>query len=137
MKRVFADTSFWIARAHSSDVWHGIAKALEEDSNVSEIVTTEEVLTEFLNFLTKNPHLRAIAVRYLNAIFSDPRIRVIPQSHGSFMRGFRLYKNRPDKRYSLTDCISMQTVREFGIKDVLTTDHHFAQEGFTVLMKVS
>jgi uncharacterized protein len=135
MKRVFADTSFLIARAHSSDVWYEIAKELEQDSNISEIVTTEEVLTEFLNFLTKKPYLRGIATRYLNAILSDPRILVIPQSHGSFLQGLHLYQDRPDKLYSLTDCISMETMKDLGIEEALTSDHHFAQEGFTILMK--
>ncbi len=38
-----------------------------------------------------------------------------------------------DKGYSLTDCISMQTMKSFSITEVLTHDKHFAQEGFTVL----
>jgi hypothetical protein len=45
-----------------------------------------------------------------------------------------LYKARPDKGYSLTDCISMHAMRERGISDILTHDDHFRQEGFTVLL---
>jgi len=49
------------------------------------------------------------------------------------MAGLELYKHRPDKEYSLTDCISMQMMRQLGITDVLTQDRHFTQEGFTIL----
>ncbi len=44
--------------------------------------------------------------------------------------GLQLYRDRPDKRYSLTDCISMQTMRREGLTEVLTNDRHFEQEGF-------
>ena len=63
-------------------------------------------------------------------------VRVIPQSRESFLAGLELYVTRPDKGYSLTDCIAMQTMRREGITDVLTNDHHFAQEGFRVLFRV-
>ncbi len=43
-------------------------------------------------------------------------------------------RNRPDKGYSLTDCMSMIACRDLGITDVLTHDRHFAQEGFAVLL---
>jgi len=52
---------------------------------------------------------------------------------GLFLEGLSLYRARPDKAYSLTDCISMQTMRCEGLTDVLTNDHHFTQEGFRIL----
>ena len=51
------------------------------------------------------------------------------------MAGLDLYRARPDKRYSLTDCISMQTMRKEGITEVLTNDRHFEQEGFRALFR--
>lgn len=35
--------------------------------------------------------------------------------------------------YSLTDCRSMLAMRTLAISEVLSNDHHFTQEGFTVL----
>ena len=46
-----------------------------------------------------------------------------------------LYEARPDKGYSLTDCISMQTMRKEGISEALTDDRHFEQEGFRALFR--
>jgi hypothetical protein len=56
-------------------------------------------------------------------------ILVIPQSRASFLAGLQLYRARPDKGHSLTDCISMQTMR--------TDDRHFEQEGFRALFRDS
>ena len=49
-------------------------------------------------------------------------------------RVFAEHKSRPDKAYSLTDCISMETMRHEGISEILTHDAHFTQEGFTILL---
>jgi hypothetical protein len=37
---------------------------------------------------------------------------------------------RPDKEWSLTDCISFVAMNERNITDALTSDHHFEQAGF-------
>jgi predicted nucleic acid-binding protein len=70
-------------------------------------------------------------------ILKNPRVHVMPQSRESFLSGLALYEARPDKNYSLTDCISMQTMRREGITEVLTNDHHFEQEGFHTLFRES
>lgn len=41
---------------------------------------------------------------------------------------------REDKQYSLADCASMCVMDAEGIREVLTHDRHFEQEGYTVLM---
>ena len=69
------------------------------------------------------------------ALLRDPRVIVIPQSRESFMAGLELYRARPDKGYSLTDCISMQTMRSEGMIEALTNDRHFEQEGFRALFR--
>jgi len=48
-----------------------------------------------------------------------------------------LYRNRPDKSYSLTDCISMQIMRRQRLTEVLTSDRHFEQEGFRALFRAA
>lgn len=71
------------------------------------------------------------------AILAKPVIRVIPQSRESFLAGLQLYRARPDKGYSLVDCISMQTMCKEGLTEVLTNDRHFEQEGFRALFRES
>jgi uncharacterized protein len=91
------------------------------------------MLGEFLTAFRHTPRLRRIAARRVHQITADRQIRVLPQSDYFFQAGFALYQARPDKAYSLTDCISMELMRQQGIADILTHDNHFTQEGFIVL----
>ncbi len=58
---------------------------------------------------------------------------VLPQTRADFDAALAFYDSRPDKEYSLTDCRSMVALRDQRISEVLTNDHHFVQEGFTIL----
>ena len=101
----------------------------------SAFVTTDEVLTEVLAFCSSNEGLRKDATRVVRRILSAGTVRVIAQSREGFLDGLVLYEARPDKGYSLTDCISMQTMRREGLIDILTNDRHFEQEGFRALFR--
>ena len=72
----------------------------------------------------------AIAVE---KILQDEDILILLHNHDDFLKALELYKSRLDKGYSLTDCVSMNSMREIGISEVLTNDQHFEQEGFTKL----
>jgi uncharacterized protein len=130
---VFADTFYWIALARPRDSWHSAVLTWAKASSSTYIVTTDEVLTEFLNALASGgPAGRGHATATVDDIRSDPRVNVLPQSRPEFDAALALYKARPDKAYSLTDCRSIVAVRALGISEVLTNDHHFVQEGFTI-----
>ena len=99
------------------------------------IITSEEILTEFLaHFSGQGQLVREGATRYAERILGNPSIIVRPQTHQSILDGFALDKARPEKAYSLTDCIAMEAMRQEGISDTLTHDNHITQEGFTVLL---
>jgi predicted nucleic acid-binding protein len=136
MMAIFADTFYWIALADSSDTAHQRALHLTAERATSPIVTTDEVLTEYLTFFSTAPEaFRRSAAESVEALLTSSAVRVIPQSRESFRAGLRLYLARPDKRYSLVDCISMETMRREGLTDVLTNDRHFEQEGFRALFR--
>ena len=100
------------------------------------LYTVDEVLAEFLTFCsTSGAHLRTRAALTVRQTLHDPQWTVIPQSRTSLLDALTLYESRPDKEYSLTDCISMQTMRREGLTDVLSNDHHFTQEGFRVMFQ--
>jgi len=137
MKRIFVDTVHWIALANPKDQCHEQAMRLEKRLSPFYAVTTDEVLTKFLNRLSRTPELRKAVAEIVQAIHRDPNIRVLPQTRNSFLSGLELYQHRPDKEYSLTDCISMQAMRNEDINDILTADKHFEQEGFNALYLTS
>lgn len=136
MTAVFADTFYWVALTSTDDTAHERAIALSRSLRPSSIVTSDEVLTEYLAFFSSaRPSVRAQAGANVANLIQVPHVRVVPQSRDSFIEGLVLYRARPDKGYSLTDCISMQTMRREGLTDILTNDHHFEQEGFRALFR--
>ena len=50
--------------------------------------------------------------------------------------GLALFEARPDKSWGLTDCTSFVVMQRDGIRDALTSDHHFAQAGFRALLRL-
>jgi predicted nucleic acid-binding protein len=137
VKAVFADTFYWVALTNPDDTRYGDAVALDRTLTDALIVTTDEVLVEFMTFFSSDAQQRVRAAATVRRLLSNPQVRVIPQSRGSFLAGVDLYIQRPDKQYSLTDCISMQTMRQEGITEALTNDRHFEQEGFRALFRDS
>ena len=94
------------------------------------------MLSEYLTFFSgMTPSVRRQAGDNAVALLRNPRVKVMPQSRESFLAGIELYRARPDKGYSLTDCISMITMRREGLTEALTNDRHFEQEGFRALFR--
>lgn len=70
----------------------------------------------------------------MQALLDREDLEVVEQTHADFLAGIELYRARPDKGYSLIDCISMNVMRERALTEVLTHDHNFTQEGFIFLI---
>jgi predicted nucleic acid-binding protein len=136
VKAVFADTFYWAALTSTGDAAHDHAIELSRELKPDRIVTTDEVLSEYLTFFAgARPSVRAQAAKNVTDLMRDFSVLVVPQSRESFLSGLELYRARPDKGYGLVDCISMQTMRREGLTDVLTHDRHFEQEGFHALSR--
>jgi len=99
------------------------------------LVTTETVLIEVLNYFSEfGEEMRRTVVEDVRDIMIDSDVDYIEHSQTAFLDAIDLYEGRPDKGYSLTDCISMLVMKDLGIREVLTHDSHFEQEGFAVLL---
>ncbi|MEP6913897.1 MAG: PIN domain-containing protein [bacterium] len=134
MKLVFADTVYWVALINPNDQWHGPALSAQALLHDVRLVTTDVILLEVLNFFAEHgEEARIRAVSATEAILINPNTEAARHNHENFLEGLALYKARADKGYSLTDCISMNMMRERNITQVLTHDQHFVQEGFTIL----
>lgn len=137
MKTVFADSQYWIAVTNPRDPWREPALQAKRKLGGTTIVTTDEVLGEFLTGMSGGgPALRHKAVQIVRAVLTNPDVRVIPQSRESFLSATDRYAARSDKGYSFTDCAAMNVMDAVGITDILTNDHHFAQEGYVVLFNL-
>ncbi len=136
MTEVFVDTAYFVARTRRSDQWRQAADEAREQLGDVVMVTTDEVLAEFLTAMSKSGQdIRRRAVLTVREALSSGTIRVVPQSHQTLLGGLDRYEARPDKAYSLQDCVSMNVMETEGITEVLTSDRNFEQEGFTILIK--
>jgi predicted nucleic acid-binding protein len=133
-RELFVDTWFLIALTDAEDSHHPNARRLQERYRRTPLVTHDAVLTEFLAFFADaGVRGRRAAVEKVREVLR--RFMVTAADRALFLRALDLYAARPDKEYSLTDCMSMVVMRDRGIEHVLTNDHHFRQEGFTVLFE--
>lgn len=128
---VFADAFFYVAFMNRLDEHHD--EVMEWAQSFSgKIVTTQWILTEVADAFAES-HLRRRIKAGFESIVEDSATRVIEVSPEYFARGMKLYDERPDKEWSLTDCISMVVMADEGLTEVLTKDHHFEQAGFSVV----
>lgn len=102
------------------------------DSSVA-LVTTEFVLIEVANAFCASAW-RGKAIKLIEGLRSLPNLRII-EAHSSLLSdGWRLYCDRLDKEWSLTDCVSIAVMEKEQIKEAFTSDHHFEQAGFVKLL---
>lgn len=132
---VFVDTSYFVALLNRIDGEHDRAVELAAiwDRLATKLCTTDAVLVETLNWFSRSP-LRpqaALAVRALRAAIGWT---IVHASAELIQRGERRYAAHSDKSWSLTDCISMEAATDARAKQIASTDRHFEQAGFEILM---
>ena len=136
MRNVLADADYWIALLNPHDQLHNTALSLSKKLSSFRIVTSEMVLVEVLAGLaSKGPALRIAAVKLVDQLKSNANVTVVPQTSLQFQNALKLYKDRQDKDWSLTDCASVLIMQESGLAEVLSYDKHFAQAGFTPMLR--
>ena len=133
MSRAFLDTAYILAILNPRDALHAKAMALSR-SSYSRLVTTEAVLTEVADALCQPPR-RARAVEAIDDLRAAPDLRCVSVVGTLFARGLDLYRERQDKDWSLTDCISFVVMKDERIDEALTVDVHFVQAGFRALLR--
>ncbi len=77
MRRVFADTAYWIALTNRKDQLHGRALAVSRSLGTVALITTDEVLTEFLaHFSGHGTALRELAAQTVEDLLADLTIEI-------------------------------------------------------------
>jgi predicted nucleic acid-binding protein len=136
MTDVFLDTGYVLALVNQRDEHHQKAQELAGQiiSEEVPVVTTQAVLTEIGNALA-HPQNRPRAISNIEELRTSPDATVVPSLDDLFQRGLALYKEREDKSWGLTDCISFVVMREQGIRDALAHDEDFEQAGCNALLR--
>lgn len=135
-REVFLDTAYAVALVAQTDRFHQAAVefAIRLTSEQTQVITTSAVVTEIGNSLSGQRY-RASAVQLLDLIDNDPTITILNVTEAIHRQARNLYRNRMDKEWGLTDCISFVTMQERQMTEALTSDVHFEQAGFRALLR--
>ena len=136
MAVVFADAGYFIASLDERDELHARAEAVAGQLTPLEIVTTEMVLVEVLNYYSgSGEHQKELAVQMTLNLARNPNVEIIPQTTAQFRAALERYQSRADQTWSLTDCASFMAMEERRITEALAHDHDFEQAGFVALLR--
>ncbi|MFN0012840.1 MAG: type II toxin-antitoxin system VapC family toxin [Phycisphaerales bacterium] len=134
MNRAFVDTAGLIALTNADDQHFETALGVQADLTAAgaRLWTNEWVLAEFLAGTRAKARRRALGA--VDALRASPRWTVVCASTSDFAEALSLFRLRPDKHWSLVDCISINLCKRQRITHVFTSDHHFRQAGFRILL---
>ena len=133
MRTVFADSFYFFALNNDRDPMH--TKAVDFTRTYSgRMWTTFWVITELIDGFCR-PANRQSFLMTVQALRQNGSVTIEPWKDETFDAGIQFFASRPDKEWSLTDCISFVVMQREGIAEALTGDHHFEQAGFIALLK--
>lgn len=138
MPAIFVDTAGWGHLVDPTQEFHGQAAGLYREARRlgSRFVTTNYILAELVALLTSPVRVpRAKIIGFISGLKSSPYVDIIHIDAMLDSQAWQLLVERPDKDWSLVDCASFVVMRQAGLVEALTTDHHFEQAGFVRLLK--
>jgi hypothetical protein len=138
MPDIFADTAGWGHLVDASQAYHTRAATLYRQARQQgrKLITTNYILTELVALLLsplRIPRPRLIA--FIEGLKASPHVDIVHMDLALDAQAWQLFTERPDKEWSLVDCASFVVMRQRGMLDAFTTDHHFEQAGFVCLLK--
>jgi predicted nucleic acid-binding protein len=134
----FVDTSGWAAWADRNQLFHAQALAAfgEVWNQGGRLLTTPYILAELTALLTRPLRIpKRQQIQLLDDLRSDPSVEIVPVDAILESAAWQLWRSRPDKEWTLVDCICFVVMEQRGLIEALTSDHHFEQAGFIRLLK--
>jgi hypothetical protein len=133
VKALFVDTAGWMACADSADPAHHAATKARDTwlEQGGLLITTDYIADETLTLIRiRLGH--AAAEAWWRQVDGSSLLRWEVISPARADKARSLFFRYHDKDFSFTDCTSFVVMRELKLREALTTDHHFAQAGFTL-----
>lgn len=110
------------------------AQAVQFYDAASLRLTHNYVLAEFVALAEARRLSREKSLAFATDVLRDPQIEAVWVDQTIHDEAMHLLDSHIDKRYSLCDAVSFVLMRQRGLIDALTTDHHFEQAGFHRLL---
>jgi len=131
---VLLDTSGLLCFLHQDEAQHKTAVGLISNYN-GRFITHNYVLAELIALALVRRFPRSTVLMYSLELIENPNVEMVWVDEILHREAMDLLLVRQDKTYSLCDAISFVLMRKKGIREALTTDKHFEQEGFTRLLQ--
>ncbi|MDE0088671.1 MAG: PIN domain-containing protein [Candidatus Poribacteria bacterium] len=137
MNEVFVDTSGWANAFVKTEPYHTKASTLitQRKQQNGRVVTTNYVLSELIPLFVRMRVPRASGLNYIAILRSVDWVEIVHIDESLDEKAWQLLANRLDKEWSLVDAASFVVMRERGMTEALTADHHFEQANFVCLLK--
>ena len=136
MKPIFVDTSVLIALGNKKDLFHQQAIQIRNQLKAQnrKFITTNAVLLEFGNTFSRIA-FKPVAISVIKAIKVSQKWECVAIDELLFEQALNLYQKMNDKEWGLVDCSSIIISSERELAEVFTTDRHFKQADFTILLE--
>jgi hypothetical protein len=137
-KYVYVDTAALIALGSKTDNFHSLASQVNQRLIAEKytFLTTNAVVLELANAFSRVRY-KPLVISLIEAIQQSSKWHYLIIDETLMTQGLNLFKQRLDKDWSLVDCLGIHLARQFQITEIFTTDHHFEQAGFKILLKSS
>ena len=126
------DTSGWLCLLHRRESFH--ERACDEYKRASSRVTHNYVLAALIALANARGFPQASVIAFVRDLLANPEIDTVWADELLTSQAIALLASRQNKGYSLCDAVSFHLMHQRGIRDALTTDHHFNEEGFRKLL---
>lgn len=138
MRRIFFDTSAYIALTDASDQFHAEASELARRIATHRLprVTTNYVLVETYTWIRRKLG-HAAFVDFSLGIQRDleaGRLKIVHIDSGLDEAGLEIMRKYDDQNFSFVDCVSFAWLRENRETEVFAFDQHFVWMGFPRFM---
>jgi predicted nucleic acid-binding protein len=101
--------------------------------NAREVWITEAIFMEVGNALGAYNHRKVAA--FIQQRYQTDNISIVSITPQLFQEGLKMYEARQDKTWGLVDCLSFAVMEQQNLTDAATSDIHFIQAGFRVLLR--
>jgi uncharacterized protein len=127
---LFIDTGYIIALINANDLYHQQALTWADRYDRHPVLTTDAVLLEVGNALSRFARQEATdVIQYFQTASEATVISLTPELFNS---AIDLYAKYQDKTWGLVDCLSFVVMTEQQISTALSFDRHFIQAGFSL-----
>ena len=127
MRRIFVDSSYWIALRNRQDRYHADSKRIARwlIDNRFYLVVTPFIFAETHAYFSRVPEIREMVIR---DFWENPIVKIEQPSPKDHIHAIELLHQR-DKTYSFADAVSFVVVDRLELRQAVSYDGHFHQFG--------